>query len=360
MVAINQFIFFFIGFVGSLSLGNIYLIITCILFVIMNLKKIDISIGEYYILIAIFFFGSILNLTTHGATEDLSKDSVLIVCTFLSLLFFNSLSDNYNSNRLNRVLDLALAGSIIFYLVNISFFNRSPIEITESIFPNSSYHLISTIFLFFIAFSYILEGKITYRSLILFVLLNLLIGGRTGIATSIALLFARFLFPSVGIKFDANLYTRLIIFMILFFALQQSLFDFVLNIGDFSYKGLSSVQRDLIGTCYLGLLTARDYFYGFEPADFYFCYEIYFNKPKTESSFLSAISNLGFFGFFAMLFILIKLIRIIFKNILLGIMLILIIFRFSTGDFLFFTPYDILFFPLLLMMDKRQLPKYEK
>lgn len=350
MIGINQFTPYFLGFILSYAFGNLIFALSCIFIVLININRIKINLREYYSLIFFCVAGIVMQLFIFGVTQALIKDLILVWCIFLSLVFFGSISYERKYLDTSKLLDFTLIILSIYYFLGNYILGYSSLELTKVFFPQSSYHYIATTCLFLVGFSYAFEGKITYRSLVLLVMLNIFLEGRTGIAISIGLIFLKFLTNRTNNT--SELLQRLIIIFILYLFLSNYLLGLLFSIGDFSYKGASSTARDLMSLCYFNLLTFQDYIYGFDASDYYFCYEIFFSRPATESSFLQAISNLGIFAYPAFIFLAYKIFSILRKNFFAGGILLCMAFRFSTGDFLFFTPYDPLFFSLILLFDR--------
>lgn len=350
MIGINQFIPYFLGFVAAYAFGNLLFAFSCLALVLVNIHRISLDFKEYYLLIFLGIAGSVLQLIMFGSSEGLLKDLILIWCLFLSFAFFSSISYERKHIDTSKILDFTLIIVLLYYFLGSYVLGFTSLELTKFIFPQSSYHLIATASFFLIAFSYAFERKISYRSLIIFSFLCLLLEGRTGIIISIALIFLKFLVNKTNNLNEFLL--RLVLVFVLYFFLSNLLLGLLFTIGDFSYKGTSSVARDLMSACYFNLLTFQDLIYGFKPENYYFCYEIFFYRPATENSFLQAIANLGIFAYPAFIFLAYKVFSIMKKDYFAGGILLLFLFRFSTGDFLFFTPYDPLFFSLILILDR--------
>ena len=350
MIGINQFVPYFLGFVAAYAFGNLLFAFSCLALVLVNIHRINLDFKEYYLLILLCIAGSVLQLIMFGSSEGLLKDLVLIWCLFFSLAFFSSISYERKHFDTSKILDFTLVIFFLYYSLGSYVLGFTSLELTKFLFPQSSYHYIATASFFLIAFSYAFERKISYRSLIIFASLCVLLEGRTGIVISIGLIFLKFLFYKTNNTGEFLL--RLVIVFVLYFFISNLLLGLLFTIGDFSYKGVSSVARDLMSACYFNLLTFQDYIYGFKPENYYFCYEVFFNRPATENSFLQGISNLGIFSYPLFIFTAYKIFIVLRRDLFAGGMLILFLFRFTTGDFLFFTPYDPLFFSLIFLLDR--------
>ncbi len=239
-------------------------------------------------------------------------------------------------------------------------------DTVKIVFLGSSYHLITWLLLMLnsivlIEFSKV--GNLDKKKLLIIGVLMLgafiLLSGRTGIVIGFMLfLFILHKYYKVGV-----LLLALILFPSIYIFMDGISLDSLMQIfgGDIYERGAKLGPREWIWGCYSSGLTANDLIFGFNQYDVAGkCIEQIGFDIRTESSFLSLVSEVGIFSIILLLLILVGVYKSIYISGMILPVFLAIIIRVSTGDFLFFTIFDwiILYVAFGIRDEKRKL--YER
>ena len=247
------------------------------------------------------------------------------------------------------VIGLLLISKVLGYSV---------LEAVHLLFFGSSYHIVTWLLLLLnslVLLEYSYKYKLNKTNLlmlsILFLMSSLLLQGRTGIAIS-AIIFIYIL-----VRYYKISIIPLLLLSLIFSTFNVNVDQVAQKFGGDAYeRGVKLGPRELIWGCYYDNIEMNNLLYGFNPDKVAGpCIESIGFNTRTESSFLSLISEVGASSILVLLLIFYSIIKNIHIYTMTIPILLAIIVRISTGDFLFFTVFDwiILYLAFGLQVSKK-------
>ena len=299
--------------------------------------KVDVVSAFYVVLILGFFWRNAYNDLIMSLES--AKDLVLILYNFAMTKFFLQVKMGPKSKS-----------AVVYVLVILVFFfglgrflGYSSLELSGIIFTTSSYHMITWFMAILITFMVLQRESVGLQlkiAVVLFLILNLLLGGRTGIIVSTFI--ATFVFAMSGQRFSRVFY---ISFASLVTILVYSLIDFL---GDSFFKdivqrGISLGPREIVWLCYYDYLSSETVVFGFNKSDLSHCLPDFFQRATLENSFYSLQALTGIFSFVLGAILVRRYIMVLADGLLSFVMLSALAFRIFTGEFVFITVFDWLY-----------------
>ena len=185
----------------------------------------------------------------------------------------------------------------------------------------------------------------------LFAMSSILLSGRSGIVIGV-LIFLYTLFYNNKRYFFALLFLLFGLFLVY----NTTSFETFINLisQDVYERGFAVTAREAIWACYFENLTVNNILFGFDKiqvaGDCLSSFGRYDGKSShimTESSFLSLVSSTGIIGLVFVLYLVIKSLILSKDYYMHFIFVLCLLFRASSGDFLFFSIYDFIFYILI-------------
>jgi len=286
----------------------------------------------------------ILFLTTndYGIYRVVKVFGVALCSVSLSYLFFN------NRRNTTLIYRIYIIFSICFFLIlkilNIDTESIAEFTLSGLTVFSGSHHLIWWVGLVLLFTTSVNKTKITQYEIFIFFIFSILSGGRSSIILG-SLLFLIIFY----VKINKTKFKKIsLLIMSIVIGLGFSISSIIIsNSKGLSERGIKFTARDFIYACYTENLTKSDLLFGFHPnniaEDCLIGLEREDGSSKivmTESSLLSLISYHGFFGLFYLIYII-----SLSKNMnnTSKIILLFILIRSLSGDFLFFTLFDFIF-----------------
>lgn len=299
--------------------------------------------------VVIFFTAFLLFLFIRSTYNNLLFTNEFLIDLGVILFNFGMLfylrQYEISSKGIQNIIILFYGIAFILSLVLLLGINSQ--EAVSYVFKNSSHHLITWISL--LLFGLCVRSKPSSFShlSILFVVTSILLGGRTGIFVSLFILVAG-IFISIDSKKN-NWLTKLI-FVVLITLLYYLFYSGFNIFGDVGIRGFALGPREFVWACYFENLNTTNFFLGFSKNELNDCTMMFVNRSTMESSWFNLQSLTGF-GSIILSAILLRYISILFSNNkALFVIILALIFRATTGEFLFVSPFDWLF--LLLVFPK--------
>lgn len=255
---------------------------------------------------------------------------------------------------------LALLSLLIVVYSLLRLYGMSSLDTTQLILPNSSYHMIWWLCLLLVTpclmtLSYRDGPNYSSHKIIvicsLFLFLSFLLGGRTGVVMGFFL-------------FVASIYTwnkRITI------VCGSFLFFLILTYPEFIEKLIQAISTDLyergtkasvrsvIWSCYFDNLSLRDILVGFDKSEVagnclsaVGWYDEGDLSVKTESSFISLLSATGIVGVLYVIYLIFRSLINEHRYTMHSALMLTLLVRVVSGDYLFFSIYDWFFFSLTL------------
>ena len=329
-------ILFSIAFISPQIFGIIYL--SSKIKVIFESKVNRRYIAATFIPVIILF----LTTNDYGIYRVVRVFGVVLCSVALSYLFFN------NRRKTRLIYRIYIISSICFFLIlkilNIAIESIPEFTISGLTVFSGSYHLfwwLGLILLFTVSVN---KRRITQYEIFIFFVFSLITSGRSSIILGSLLFVIIFCININKSKFQKI--SLLIVSIIIGLGFLISSFV-ISNSKGLSERGIKLTARNFIYACYSENLTKSDLLFGFHPnniaEDCLVALEREDGSSKivmTESSLLSLISHHGFFGLFYLIYII-----SLSKNMnnTSKIILLFLLMRSLTGDFLFFTLFDFIF-----------------
>lgn len=255
---------------------------------------------------------------------------------------------------------LALLSFLICFYSLLRLNGMNSLDSTQLILPYSSYHMIWWLCLLLVTpclmtFSY-KDGPnySSYKILVicsLFLFLSLLLGGRTGVVMGF------FLFLASIYTWNKRITIACGSFLLILILNYPTFIETVIQAisTDLYERGTVASVRSVIWSCYFDNLSLRDILVGFNKSEvagncllavgWYNEGDLY---VKSESSFIGLLSATGIIGVVYVIYLMLRsLIKARRYKMHFALMLTLLV-RASSGDYLFFSIYDWVFFTLIL------------
>lgn len=303
----------------------------------------------------------ILILITSFIREDKLDSFNLAVNIFILIASILTSQIFYRIRHKSKYkLVIILNLSTITYMLITRLLGISPIDAVQFILLKSTYHMAFWVLFIFNAIAIIElshksqrnvnKNKVLFLSF-LFAISGILLSGRSGIGIGI-LIFLYTLF------YNNKRYFFALLFLLfgLFLRYNTTIFEIFINIIsiDVFERGFEISFREAIWACYFENLTVNNILYGFDKiqvaGDCLSLLGTYDGKSShimTESSFLSLVSSTGILGLVFVLYLVIKSLILSKDYYMHFIFVLCLLFRASTGDYLFFSIYDFIFYILI-------------
>ena len=293
--------------------------------------KLNIIDGFFCIFIVGYFFRStyLLELWSFAFVSD--------ICMILSAYGLTSTFSNMQISQKGYYFACSLLSVFLSYSLILLLAGIPQIVGIGWVFLSGSYHLVAWIGLLLVT---VLESKkldVSITPYVLFFTLCLILGGRTGIVVSAMLLIFK------GAAFSStNIYKRLFfaVFIIGLYLVVEIFSSIEAISGDLGARALLLGQREYIYACFFDNITSSMLIFGYNPDEIGWCLDSYINNVSLESSLLSLNYNLGIFAVPILMILMSRLKPLYQSKKMLVVIVIALIIRISTGEFIFITPYD--------------------
>ena len=309
--------------------------------------RIDSVVIFFAIFILFFFVRSFYNNLL--LSIDFYKDLAALLYNFGMVYYLR----NYqiSSKGIRNII-------VLFYVIIAIFFlsialGQSSIEVVSLLFRNSSYHFVSWVTLLLFGLC-VRSNPSSYQHLaLLFFTMSILLGGRTGIYISFCILAF-----GVIIKTDRKNNDSFI--KLMFVALIGLFYSFFLYgydvFGDAGIRKFGLGPREFVWACYFDYLNFETFVFGFSKNEVSDCVSVFIDRVSLESSWFNLQILTGFGSIILVIFILRHFLSLFSNNKPLFVIVLSLIFRTITGEFVFLGVFDWLF--LILIFPTKKSEKY--
>lgn len=316
-------------------------------FVLLNGKvKFDGVLLFFVLLLFAVFFRGVINGVLFSF--DSLKSIVLILYNYGLVRYFSEYEPK--PIAIQFVLAVLFIWLLYFILGRLAGYNS--LTLSAILFSGGSYHIIAWFGLFFVSFVVFFCSQQIYIwiSIVLYLLLCLLLGGRSGVFISI-FIFSIYLFFRQGYKISIAKLTVLLVILSVFSTLAFNFSDLLSQ--DVQERGVGLGPREIIWYCYFDHMSLNNFLWGFDKEELFSCTAPILGRAALESSFFSLQVYTGFISVFLLLLLLVKVLSVAKLGALKLSIIASYIFRVSTGEFIFITPFDWFFLILLFRQPRR-------
>ena len=309
----------------------------------------------------VLLFFILLLLLSSFIREDEFDTFNLAVNIFILIASISTSQIFYRIRHKSKYKSVIILNLItITYMLITRLLGISPLDAVQFILLKSTYHMAFWVLFIFnalalIELSHKSQRKVNKNKVLLlsflFAISSILLSGRSGIIIGI-LIFLYTLFYNNKKYFFALLFLLFGLFVVYNTTIIESFINLISK--DVFERGFAVSAREAIWACYFENLTVNNILYGFDKiqvaGDCLSFLERYNGKSShimTESSFLSLVSSTGIIGLFFVLYLVIKSLILSKDYYMHFIFVLCLLFRASSGDYLFFSIYDFIFYILI-------------
>ncbi|MFL2716293.1 MAG: hypothetical protein ACJ0FF_02655 [Gammaproteobacteria bacterium] len=297
-------------------------------------KKFDLnnSINAFFSIFLVGYFLRSVFLLELGSVRFVLDIAMILSSYGLTSTFSNMQISQKGYYFACSLLSIFLIYSLILLLAGIP-----QIDGISWVFLSGSYHLVAWIGLLLVAILESRKLKVSITPYVLFFVLCLVLGGRTGIVVStLMLLFKGAVFSS------KNVYKRLLfsVFVVGIYFVVEIFSSIEAISGDLGARALLLGQREYIYACFFDNISFSMLIFGYNPSEIGWCIESHIDNISLESSLISLNYNLGIFAVPIIMILISRLKSLYQSKQMLAVIVFALIIRISTGEFVFITPYD--------------------
>ena len=220
-------------------------------------------------------------------------------------------------------------------------------------FQSGSYHIVTWLFLLLIGVFTSFRPTKSILPYALFFLMSVALGGRSGMLLSALIVALAFLELNKNRQLLIKIGTLVLLGVIVAVVYTTEAY----LVGDFATRSMLLGPRSFIWLCYFDNLTLMNFVTGFDVNSLEACISPHLGNNSLESSLFSLQYNIGIFVLPAIYILVLEISRLWKRNRMAFFLVMAMLGRCLTGEFVFITSYDWLFLLVVFSHSRRVLYK---